>query len=283
MADKRTFALEQELAFNGNRSVLVDHPSFAEAKRILESTLAKVENDIAPKLSGNLDADGFSIFSVGNVGIGIAAPNAELEIFSSIQQKPRLRITSTSTQIATHSGISFYGSTGNASFFAGGLFRRADSDMIGIWTADDGSAPKLTIERDTGNVGIRIDEASPGAQLHVLQISPSGSQPVALFHQKDVDQEFINFTIDTDQDMVLIKLSVTGNPTINWDESEDAFSFDKGIRITSGALEVGTPETYTPSNVSTDRSYDADATSVAELADVLGTLIADLQATGLVN
>lgn len=37
---------------------------------------------------------------------------------------------------------------------------------------------------------------------------------------------------------------------------------------------------FSPSNVSTDRTYDADSTSVAELADVLGTLIADLQANG---
>lgn len=40
---------------------------------------------------------------------------------------------------------------------------------------------------------------------------------------------------------------------------------------------------YTPSNVIADRAYDADATSVAELADVLGTLIADLQSYGLLQ
>ena len=40
---------------------------------------------------------------------------------------------------------------------------------------------------------------------------------------------------------------------------------------------------YTPTNVTTDRSYDANATTVDELADVLGTLIADLQTVGLVG
>lgn len=40
---------------------------------------------------------------------------------------------------------------------------------------------------------------------------------------------------------------------------------------------------YTPTNVTTDRSYDADATTVAELADVLGTLLADLQAKGIIS
>ena len=43
------------------------------------------------------------------------------------------------------------------------------------------------------------------------------------------------------------------------------------------------PAAYTPSNVSADRSYDANATTLDELADVLGTLIADLQSIGLVG
>jgi hypothetical protein len=43
------------------------------------------------------------------------------------------------------------------------------------------------------------------------------------------------------------------------------------------------PSAYTPSNVSADRAYDANATSIDELADVLGTLIADLQGVGLLS
>lgn len=42
-----------------------------------------------------------------------------------------------------------------------------------------------------------------------------------------------------------------------------------------------TVQTYTPTNVTPDRSYDADATSDAEIADVLGTLITDLQTLGI--
>lgn len=40
---------------------------------------------------------------------------------------------------------------------------------------------------------------------------------------------------------------------------------------------------YTPTNVTTDRSYDANATTLDEVADVLGTLIADLQAKGILG
>jgi hypothetical protein len=41
--------------------------------------------------------------------------------------------------------------------------------------------------------------------------------------------------------------------------------------------------TYTPTNVSTDRAYDADTVAVAELADVVGTLIADLKLSGVLK
>lgn len=40
---------------------------------------------------------------------------------------------------------------------------------------------------------------------------------------------------------------------------------------------------YTTSNVTEDRAFDADSTNVAELADVLGTLIADLKTAGVIQ
>lgn len=40
---------------------------------------------------------------------------------------------------------------------------------------------------------------------------------------------------------------------------------------------------YAPTNVTPDRAYDANATSINEIADVLGTLIADLQLKGLIG
>lgn len=54
---------------------------------------------------------------------------------------------------------------------------------------------------------------------------------------------------------------------------------------TSGTLMLlpASPADYTVSNVTTDRTYDANATTVDELADVLGTLIADLTSLGLLQ
>lgn len=42
-------------------------------------------------------------------------------------------------------------------------------------------------------------------------------------------------------------------------------------------------EIYTITNLTTDRTFDADSTSTAELADILGTLITDLETKGIVE
>lgn len=51
----------------------------------------------------------------------------------------------------------------------------------------------------------------------------------------------------------------------------------------TGTLVVGSSEAYTPTNVTLDRAFDADTVAITELADVVGTLIADLQAVGLIQ
>lgn len=50
------------------------------------------------------------------------------------------------------------------------------------------------------------------------------------------------------------------------------------------ALEAPANRTaYSPSNVTTDRTFDADSTTLAEIADVLGTLLQDLKAKGILT
>jgi hypothetical protein len=43
------------------------------------------------------------------------------------------------------------------------------------------------------------------------------------------------------------------------------------------------PAAYTVTNGVADRAFDANSTTIDELADVLGTLIGDLQSLGLVS
>lgn len=50
-----------------------------------------------------------------------------------------------------------------------------------------------------------------------------------------------------------------------------------------GSAPVAKPSGYTISNVAADRTFDANSTTLDEVADVLGTLIADLKALGLIG
>ena len=52
--------------------------------------------------------------------------------------------------------------------------------------------------------------------------------------------------------------------------------------LTNSVGDVQTGYT-TFANLNTDRTCDADATTVAELADILGTLIEDLKAQGIIS
>jgi hypothetical protein len=55
---------------------------------------------------------------------------------------------------------------------------------------------------------------------------------------------------------------------------------DYGKVYLNGALQG--VQTYAATNVTTDRAFDADTAAIAELSDVVGTLIADLRARGIV-
>jgi hypothetical protein len=66
-----------------------------------------------------------------------------------------------------------------------------------------------------------------------------------------------------------------------WTKTAGGLFFWDGVAYFQ-MLTAAATQTYTATNVSTDRSYDANATTTDELADVLGTLIADLRAKGIV-
>jgi hypothetical protein len=57
---------------------------------------------------------------------------------------------------------------------------------------------------------------------------------------------------------------------------------DLGIIDGNGDFALTMP-LYTPTNVTTTRAFDADSTTLDEIADVLGTLMADLKDINLVS
>ena len=48
-------------------------------------------------------------------------------------------------------------------------------------------------------------------------------------------------------------------------------------------LAIQTGQTYIPTNVTINREFDADSTSLDEIADIVGTLIKDLQSVNILS
>ena len=63
-----------------------------------------------------------------------------------------------------------------------------------------------------------------------------------------------------------------------------SFSADKqALDVVKDNIEIPTANTFTVTNLTTDRTYNANSTTVAELADILGTLIRDLKELGFLK
>jgi len=90
-----------------------------------------------------------------------------------------------------------------------------------------------------------------------------------------------------DSDIILNFIGTTNSGVLTWMEDEDYFNFSDDVLFDGtkigffGTTPISQVDSYNVTNLSSDRDYDADSTSVEELADVLGTLIQDLEAYGL--
>lgn len=78
------------------------------------------------------------------------------------------------------------------------------------------------------------------------------------------------------------------DPTLASNDAAQVLDITGALKVSGGVGFHGTAapstqQTYTLSNVTTDRALDADNDTLALVADVLGTLISDLQATGIIG
>jgi hypothetical protein len=131
---------------------------------------------------------------------------------------------------------------------------------VNLFQIRNGVSPRFTIDV-SGNVGMN-SVTSPSTELDI----GAGAM------------EFAEMTAPA---------AGAANTARDYAEDDGSGNTRRRIKFSSGnavtIAQDGGLQTYTPTNVVTDRSYDANATSVAELADVLGTLIADFQAAGVLG
>ena len=140
---------------------------------------------------------------------------------------------------------------------------------------------------------LRIHDASTAGGIKVIT-EGTGTTNVS---NNTVIAGTLGVTGDTTLTSILLteKSADPANPaegsSVIWQSDGTGFGSDGDIivKITAGGstkaftLVRFTPETYVVTSGTGDREYNADATTVAELADVLGTLLFDLRNRGLIS
>lgn len=186
--------------------------------------------------------------------------------------------------------------TANA-YAAGANFTFTTETNHGI-TFVTNTSTRFIITKD-GDVAVSGSPA-PTAKFHVFGTDTANEVCILTAPQAQVSPIFqLHQRTSTDADRELVDLDaawVTATDATRkgrfigrvWDTAAREFMRGEASGSAAmigflGAAAVARTSAYTPTNVTTDRSYDANATTVDELADVLGTLIADLQAFGLLG
>lgn len=139
--------------------------------------------------------------------------------------------------------------------------------------------------RHVGNLFIGA-ATNPTAKLHLAAGTTAASTaPIKLTtgtSMTSAEAGAVEFTTD---DLFFTITTGTARKRILFADATGGLTSGKiPIATTNGRLvDLTASSAYTPTNVTTDRSYDANATTLDEVADVLGTLIADLQAKGILG
>jgi hypothetical protein len=199
------------------------------------------------------------ITSSGDVGINTTGPDAKLDVLDTSGAQLRLTHTDGSkfvdfTLDTNHDLTITPSSTGQI------IFQPTTDQTNFLQVLDaDGGTPILNVDATNEQVG--IGTATPSTRLDI----DAGAM------------EFAEMTAPGAGAANTARLYAEDNAGT----TRQRIKFSSGNAVT--IAEDGGLQTYTITNVTTDRAYDANATTVAELADALGTLIADFQAAGILG
>lgn len=146
----------------------------------------------------------------------------------------------------------------------GDLYSGADASANIVFRVDQ-SGGAVFNENSTSTGDVRM-EGDTDANLFFSDASADTVQ-IGSATTADSAKFYVNGKISTSDELEV-------NGALNHDGTTVGFY---------GVTPVARSSAYTPTNVTTDRSYDANATTIDELADVLGSLIVDLQSVGLIG
>ena len=151
-----------------------------------------------------------------------------------------------------------------------------DVTIAGDLTVGGSSANGIVqIRKGAANEGqLQFMSDESGTQVRRFQIFLASNENLGIRCYDAAGATVATLTIGVANGNLILPAELEIDGALNHDGSTVGFF---------GVTPAVRPAAYTATNVVTDRAYDANATSVDELADVLGTLIADLRTMGLVQ
>jgi len=234
------------------------------------------------------------VASDGSVGINKSDPSELLDIEKDVAGDSIIRLAHTLTGSSNHATVDIQtqGSGGGDPRVHFNVKGVADGDWtIGIDNSDLdvfkisrsnalGTRTRIKIEKD-GKVFLnRNVEIGPAALTEVqFQLLSKPSQSANIMQVGEDSGDIDGFFVMDEVGNIGLGASIDPIAKLHVDGS----FFVTGNLGFFGATPVAQVPAYTPTNVTTDRSYNADITTVNQLADILGTLITDLQTYGLLQ
>jgi hypothetical protein len=256
-----------------------------------------VQRKLERLTSGNLDLNGRRVTGAGNsVSAFDYITRYELDQLQKVSTQPASKDTALSSTADVRVGT--YATRGVASAHANTIFAASDRDYISFisngatWSFHAGVHRDLFANRPTPT----SDETNYSyfctntfqkfywdGSAWVEEIAP------AILKFLGITSSHPAWSRNGNKFSAILADASANTAVEVLDDAYDSTSWDGSIEVpTKNAVRdkieslLGS-SAYTITNVTTDRAYDANATTVDELADVLGTLIADLKTKGILT
>jgi len=236
-------------------------------------------------VGGNITVDG----TVDGVDIAARdhAKYTDLEAIAAIEGEASLALDGAITEIHGDANftLSIVASNPRLTVDANDYFHFVRASNYFEWVI--GSTQALYLNA----TGVIIDRGQYVAALQIKNTvgSAGNHSPNLVFITKNATSWWMRGTdaalefIDSGGSDIEFKILTTGVYVKNALEIDGALNHDGSTIGFFGTTPAVQAAAYTPSNVTAVRTYDANATTIHALADVLGTLIADLQTYGLLQ